>query len=144
MQAMSYDSIIKTVMNSDPKTDWERSYHRYNDHFECRFYAPDVNIRFENEVDNVGCSLSESFLEDWAQEFPDKNATCTGFGLYYGATLIKTFTLVFVDGGRARLPVPKVGTTIISALDYKVAQLHDVAGSLDEYMKDANFTISPE
>ena len=144
MQAMSYDSIIETILNSDPKADWEKSSHANDEHFNCRFYKPDVNLRLEAELDNDGCVTSRPFREDWTDKFPNKNASCYGFGFYYASTLIKTASLVYVDG-KILMPMPKAGgTTIVSELDYKAAQMHETLGLLEEYMKRTNFTVSPE
>ena len=147
MQAMSYYSIIEIVKSTDPEADWKRSSYIYsNMHFECYFYAHDVNLRFEQEelvIDDDGRPVVNNFKEDWTDKFAP-NAKSYGYGLYYASTLIKTFPLISVDGARAHLPMPKAGTTIVSELDYKVAQIHDISGSLDEYMKRANFTVSPE
>ncbi len=145
MQAMSYDSIIEAILNSDPKEDWEKSFHANDEHFNCRFYKPDVNLRLEAELDNDGCVTSRSFRGNWTDKFPNQNASCYDFGFYYASTLIKTVFLVSVDGGKVRMPMPKAGdATIVSELDYKAAQMHDTLGLLEEYMKLANFTVSPE
>ena len=145
MQAMSYDSIIQTVMNSDPQADWKKSFYFYsNQHFGCYFYTPDVNLRFEEELGNDGCSVDTDFKEDWTDKFANPNAKVYGYGLYYASTLIKVFPLISVDGARAYLPMPKAGTTIVSELDYKVAQIHNEPNALEEYMKRTNFTVSPE
>ena len=144
MQAMSFKSIRETILDSDPKADWERSSYIYsNIHFECHFYAPDVNLRFEQELGNDGCSVDTDFGDDWTDKFANKNAKVYGYGLYYASTLIKTFPLVHVDG-RTLMPMPEAGATIVSELDYKVAQIHDDLNLLEDYMKRANFTVSPE
>ena len=144
MQAMSYDTIIEIILNSDPEEDWEKSSHANSDGFECHFHRDDVNIRFEREMDNEGFATMRDFKADWTDKFPNRDASCSGFRLYYASTLIKTFLLVAVNGERARLPIPMDDETTVSRLNYKVAQIHDTFDSLDEYMKIVNFTVSPE
>ena len=145
MQAVSYDTIIKTILNSDPKKDWKRSSHANSDGFECHFYAPDVNLRFEREMDNEGFATIRDFKEaGWAGKFPNRDASYSGFRLYHASTLIETFLLVAVNGGKARLPMPMTDETTVSRLNYKVAQIHDTFDSLEDHMRIANFTISPE
>ena len=150
MQAVSYDTIIKTILNSDPKEDWKYSSYFYsNQHFGCYFYAPDVNLRFEEELDNNGCSVDTDFSEDWTGKFADPNAKTYGYGLYYASTLIKTFPLISVDGARAHLPMPEAHTTNVPRLNYRVAQIHMAQTHnglimLEEYMERAGLKVSPE
>lgn len=55
--------------------------------------------------------------------------------------MIDRFILVSVDGGKAELPTPATGTPEIDPLDYKVAQIFDQHGTLDEYLSRAVLTV---
>lgn len=117
------ENIFRAIMSSDSKNHWRRS-------VKTVFFKENVNLRFEE------IRLDENFYEDWANKHPDPNAVKYYYDLYYGSTIIKRFLLVGVDGSRALLPPPKTSKDlIVYSLDYKVAQIHDRSGNLEEYMK---------
>jgi len=54
--------------------------------------------------------------------------------VYYGATRLKEFILVFVDGGRALLPLPKYALDLsVEPIRYKIALIFDQFDNCDEY-----------
>ena len=85
---------------------------------------------------------NDDFREKWANKFPDPHATSYYYHAYYGATRLKEFILVSVDGGRALLPLPKsVMDLSIEPIRYKIALIFDRFGSCDEYMKRAGLFL---
>ena len=134
---MTYDEIINTVRDSDPINDWYRV-----DKLSRRVtvYKPDVNLRFEVDHDEES-GLGLAFFAEWATEFPDERAYGVNHYLWYGASLVRRFLLVSVDGGRASLPIPHSAQDLkVSRLDYVVAAIHDSGETLDEYMREAGLT----
>lgn len=101
---------ISMVENSS-KDDW---YINANDE---RIFRPNPNIKIvSNDFEE-----RRPFHEEWAIRHPDRNAYLYVYSLYYNSTLIKKYNLVSVDGGRATLPISRLGTNIISRKDYRVA-----------------------
>lgn len=133
----TYADIQKAILRSDPQTDWKRSGDRSRT---ITSYKHDPNLRFEILLTDEGVHC-ENFQEPWATRYPDPLATSYYCKLYYSSTLLESFILVSVDGGRALLPLPDArtpesnGIYRVSPLRYKVAQIHDIHGTLDEYMK---------
>jgi hypothetical protein len=56
--------------------------------------------------------------------------------------LIDRFTLVFIEGSKAALPVPDASTLEVDPLDYKVAQIFDENNTLEEYMAKAGLRVT--
>ena len=85
---------------------------------------------------------NDDFREKWATKFPDPHATSHYYHVYLGATRLKEFILVSVDGGRALLPLPKsVMDLSVEPLRYKIALIFDRFGSCDEYVKRAGLHL---
>lgn len=80
--------------------------------------------------------------EDWATtRHHDRNACKVFYDVYYGKSRILTKTLVDVDGGRARLPMPN-GAMEISQQDYAFARIV-APDNLDEYIERSGLTVAP-
>lgn len=106
------------------------------------FFNKDVNLRFVSGYDERFIQQSK-FVETWANKHPDPNASGYFVQLYFASSHIANFILVSVDGGRALLPLPKGDTNLeVSPLDYKVAQIHNKLGRLDEYMARSSMRVS--
>jgi hypothetical protein len=136
-------NIERVVLESDARGDW----HRHVDEWRTvTSYQRDANLRFEVSYDDEGTQNAD-FQEPWANRHPDPHATGYWCRLYYGATLIESFILVSVDGGRTLLPVPESGADRehpgpVGKLNYRVAQIHDALGTLDEYMRRSGLLIA--
>lgn len=125
-------------MASDSKDDWEMLSLNCKD---TVYYKKNVNLRFEIEYNEAG-THRERFEEPWANKHPHPNATSYWCRLYYGSTLIDTYILVSVDGGRALLPLPQTAVDlIINPLIYKVAQLFDSMGTLNQYIRRSGLLL---
>ena len=85
---------------------------------------------------------NKDFKEPWANKHPDPSATGYYARLYYGPTLLKTYILVSVDGGRATLPLPDRETLQVTPEAYFVASLFDSIGTLDQYMGRSGLTVA--
>lgn len=136
------ENIEAAIVRSDAGRDWKRHVDGVRS---ITSYQRDVNLRFEVTYDDEGTQNAD-FREPWANRHPDPNATGYWCRLYYGSSLIETFILVSVDGGRAMLPLPTSGEDrehpgAVKSLNHKVAQIHDTLGSLDEYMRRSGLIV---
>lgn len=130
----SRQEIFEAIISSDSKEDWDSSGSIGATGGETRYFKKNVNLRFELSYGEDGIQCKD-FKENWANKHPDQKATGYWHHLYFGSTLIDSFILVSVDGARASLPVPRSPQDlVVSPLYYKVAQIHDTLGTLDEYM----------
>ncbi len=128
----SREEILNAVMSSDSKDDWERV--TSNSNKETVFFKKNVNLRFKMEYTEAGTQCDD-FKEPWANKHLDASAVGYWSQLYYCATHIDSYVLVSVDGGRALLPLPNSrNDLVVKRRFYKVAQIHDYLGSLDQYM----------
>ncbi len=97
---MDYDHLIQLLMHST-KADW-----LWNEARSIWTFKPDLNITLrETQTPNDG--ELRPFAEQWAREYPDQDARATQIELWYGASFVKEYGFVLVDGYRASLPVPK-------------------------------------
>lgn len=75
------------------------------------------------------------FYEDWATNHIDESAYMYEYKLYKNNSLIKEFNLVYVDGYRALLPVPKLGTNIVKRDEYFLSRIFNSSiDNLNNYM----------
>lgn len=138
------EKIFNAIMASDSVDDWSSAGYDTISNTETIFYKKNVNLRFVFGF-TEGHIQQAKFIEKWANKHPDAKATGYFIPLYFGYSHISNFILVSVDGGRALLPLPKSDTCLeVSPLDYKVAQIHDKLGSLNEYMSRSSLGISHE
>jgi hypothetical protein len=114
--------IFDTILNSEASDDW---YQVSEQRKETRYFKQDVNIRFEIENGEEN-TANKDFKEPWANKFPNPSASSYYCKLYYAATCIEVFLLVFVDGARASLPLPNSSIDLsVEPLEYKVAEIHN-------------------
>lgn len=135
-------NILNVIMSSDSVDDWSSTGYDTVTNSESIYYKKNVNLRFVSGYDDKYIQQN-GFIEPWANKHPDPKATGYFVQLYFASSHINNFILVSVDGGRALLPLPKSFTNLeVFPLDYKIAQIHDKLGSLNEYMSRSNLKIS--
>ncbi|NOS76865.1 MAG: hypothetical protein HOP35_02865 [Nitrospira sp.] len=135
--------IEQTILHSDPQEGWECV---SNGVSSVRINKTDVNLRLEMTYADGGIQR-EFFKADWANRHPDPSATGYWCDIYYGSTQVFRTILVSVDGGRALLPVPRQQgvegkMTEVLLYDYRIAQLFDSLGTVDEYMRRSGLSIA--
>ncbi len=135
---MSYDEILNFITASDANLDWK--WIKTNWAQEA-FLKEDPRLRIRVRSDEAGIR-DKDFSAPWMAAFSDATATSYWFDLSYDSALIDRFTLVFVDGGNAELPVPDATTLEVDPLDYKVAQIFDENNTLQEYMAKAGLRVT--
>lgn len=129
---MTHPELLDLLINSD-REDWLR-----NDERGISTLKSDLNVTVRLRPDDEPQRFD---TEDWATNFPDKNAYIRVFELWYGASFVDEYYFCSVDGHRAMLPYPKVGTRSISREKYAIAKAVDLLDSLDEYIGRANMEV---
>jgi len=77
----------------------------------------------------------KKFHEEWATKHIDESAYMYEYKLYKDNKLIKEFNLVYVDGYRALLPMPKLGTNIVPRDEYHLSRIfNNNIDELNNYM----------
>ena len=134
---MSYDEILNFITASDAKLDWK--WIKTNWAQEA-FLKEDPRLRIRVRSDDAGIHIKD-FDGPWATTLTDTAATSYWFDLSYDSALIDRFTLVFIDEGKAELPMPDPASLEVTPLDYKVAQIFDEHNTLEEYMARAGLSV---
>jgi len=132
---MQHAELMEIILNSD-REDW-----LYNDPKRTYVYRGDLNIRIEvrDPLEHQG-----NFVAEWANCHSDASARRQFYDVYYGASVVESFMLVSVDGGRAFLPPPEPGTTTIARRDYRLAVCVDDQDTLNEYIPRSELTVASE
>ena len=98
----------------------------------------DLNVTIREKR---GDDDQRDFHEEWAKRVPDKSAKMVEFDLYYGASFVEVHCMVEVDGFRAMLPLPQMGTEIITKDKYLFSKCIDFQHTLDEYIERCRLTV---
>lgn len=136
---MTYEEILAFILTTDPKEDWHGASLQLASEY---FLKEDPRLRFRAKHTEDGVQ-NENFRDEWANRHPDPNAAGYWHELYYDGNFIDRFILVAVDGARASVPPPDIETKMIEPLNYRVAQIFDVLGTLDEYIQRSGLQVSP-
>lgn len=136
---MDYQKIVDLFHESNAPEDWK--YVEVESGKEVAFLLKDVDLRIESSLTDEHID-NESFLEKWANRFPDPSASSRFYDLYYRNTLLHRFILVSVDGHRAKLPLPEPGGMTVLQSTYKVAEIFDSYG-LRDYFPRSGLELSP-
>jgi len=116
------------VCTSNPKTEWKLV---HSDIGVTAVYLPDPTLRIEHAY-TKDYKHSDKFEESWAIKFAVRRAVSEYYDLYYGSTRLERFILVWVDGGRAGLPLPESSyKLIVKKIRYKVALIFDTSDSVN-------------
>ena len=128
---------IKKMLSSTSSSDWV-----IKEELGAYTYKQDVLLRIQKHP--IDYHADKFSGEEWATTMhADENAYRVIYDVYYGDSFILTKTLVSVDGGRATLPMPRLGTKEIPYVDYSFAKIV-APDRLDEYIKRSGLTISKE
>ena len=136
------DALKNKILASDPFDDWIKESGNWDT---TAIYRHDVNLRISISYDEDGIQ-QRNFVEEWANCNLDRNATGYWCDVFYGNSRITREILVSVDGGRSTLPIPKKFDSdgkekIVMPFDYKLAQIFDSLGNLDEYLYRSGLKI---
>ena len=135
---LSTDEILNLIRNSSP-SDWDVN---YSQDAEIAVFKRNPLLRIETRHTDEFVH-SDDFHEKWANKFPDPHATSGYYHVYYGATRLRDFILVSVDGGRALLPLPKSALDLsVEPIRYKIALIFDQFDNCDKYMRRAGLYLS--
>ncbi|SDW92447.1 hypothetical protein [Nitrosomonas oligotropha] len=141
--APSLSYIEHIIQDCDPQEEWEKVSTEISS---IAVNKRDVNLRLVMNYLDEG-KQCDDFQEDWANRHPDRHATGYWCDTYYGSTHVARNILVSVDGGRAMLPLPRQRgidgkITEVLPFDYRIAQIFDSLGSLDEYMARSRLSLA--
>ncbi len=134
---MTHDELLKFVKDSNPRSDWKGI---GSDWVSEVFLLEDPRLRFRAKYIDEGVQ-NDDYQDEWANRHPDPKATGYWYDLFYDGNLIERFILVAVDGGRSKLPPPNWRTGKIEVMNYRVAQINDVLGSVDEYIARSGLQV---
>jgi hypothetical protein len=110
------------------------------EHDQLLSYKPDLRISIA-----TGLPHRDQFFEDWARDFPDKDASSTWVDFRFNGVPVLRELRVLVDGARAGLPCPRPGSMDIPERQYKIWHLIDQvigSGRFDEYFNLSALKIS--
>jgi len=99
---MTLDQILEIVLENFHPEAW-----LVNDERGILTLKKDLDIRLRENR-----SVRRPFTEPWTQRYPDKTAYLSEYQLWYRSSLVKTYPMVWVDGWRAGLPLPKSVTDL--------------------------------
>lgn len=74
-------------------------------------------------IQDVRSDELEPFYEDWAVNYPDKNAYQKKFFVKYGENVVEIVNAASIDGGRAVIPWPDFETKVISKFYNKIGEI---------------------
>ena len=135
---MSKDELLQVVDASDPKAEWQLV---HSDISITAVYKSDPLLRIEHAY-TEDYIHSAKFEEDWINKIPDRRAFSKYYDLYYGTTRLERFILVWVDGGRAGLPLPESSYNLsVKKIRYKIAMIFDTSDSVNQYITITGFKI---
>jgi hypothetical protein len=135
---MTYQELLDFILTTNSKQDWQGVSTTVSSEY---FLKEDPRLRFRSLHGDEGIQ-NEDFREPWANRHPDNHATGYWHDLYYDGQFIERYILVAVDGARARIPPPNLKTKKIEPLNYRIAQIFDVSGTLDEYIERSKIELS--
>lgn len=135
---MSFDEILEFIQTTDPKNDWQGINTNHSSQY---FLKEDPRLRFKTSHDEDGVQ-NPNFIEDWANCHPDSHAAGYYKDLYYDGEFIDRYILVAVDGAKALIPPPNFKTKKIDPLEYHIAKIFDILGTLDQYIKRSSLEVA--
>jgi len=139
---MTDDELLRFVKCSDPRIDW-KGITRGRGWVSEVFLREDRRLRFRAKFIDDGIQ-NDDYQDEWANRHPHSKAVGYWHELYYDGNLVGRFILVAVDGGRATLPPPDWKTGKIHMLEYRIAQIHDTLGTLDEYITRSGLAVDED
>jgi hypothetical protein len=137
-----YDSrnyLLRTVFDSIKK-DWE-----YDDQLSEFIYIPDFKIRI---VQFTQRGEGESFIEPWVEKFSDKKGMRHYYAIYYLNLRLYDFSMIFCDGYRYVIPMPKSALNLVINKDqYALGKIMEQAGfydDIDRGLRQAGITVKSD
>jgi hypothetical protein len=130
---MRYEELMEIIYNSK-SADW-----LYSDFKRTYTYRDDLNIRIEIRHPP---GHKREFRAKWANRDWATTAEQCYYDIYYGMSVVESFTLVLVDGYRAALPLPEPDSMTVPLKQYQLARCVDDLETLDEYMERAGLKVA--
>jgi len=142
VMAISEHQIILTKLEqSNPKTDWKLVDYQYDGCSQMAYCIHDVDFRLICRSINKDSSFFH-YKAGWSKLSDHRISERIPVDLFYKSTLIENFTLVLVDSAQAVLPIPLSDDDLrVRLSNYRIAQIFDEMGNLDEYMQRAGLSL---
>lgn len=86
-------------------------------------------------------STYRDFKEAWLNAFPDSTGNREELVIRYGASTIRVLSIIYVDGGRYCVPLPRHADLTISPLQYHVGRIINRLNPLDQALSLAGITV---
>jgi hypothetical protein len=102
-------------------------------------YRPNLSITMAWGLDS-----NKNFREEWANQFPDPQASSEFVDIVFNGALVFRLMYVTVDGGRAFLPLPEPNGATVSEEEYDLVRvIHELTNGVpfDDYFSRAKFQI---
>ena len=131
VKQMSYDELLAFIPTTNYKDDWQGLSTNEASEF---FLKEDPRLRLRARYSEDGIHTRD-YREKWANCFLHPDASSYWHELYYDGAFIHRTILVSVDGASALLPAPDVNSNKVHDYEYAVAKIHDVSGSVDNYLE---------
>jgi hypothetical protein len=138
LKEMPFNEIMNYIETTSPISDWHSS---SRGNITEHFLNIDPRLRFKMSCLDDGIQM-KNFVEPWANRHPDPNATGYWCDLVCNGDFLDRTILVGIDGGRALVPPPEIGTNTISKYKYFVAKVFDSQNTLDEYIQRSGLSVS--
>lgn len=133
---MTYDEFL-ALLDDEGTESWKVI---HTDWAAEAFLLEDPRLRIRVRHDDSGLHCND-FKEPWANKHPDPRSRSYWYDYVYEGNLIERFIMVDVDGHRATLPLPDPNSTQVQKRRYKVAQIFDRMGELEDYMQSSGLTV---
>ena len=129
---MTLDEVLRLITQARPD-EWLR-----NDHMGISTLVTNLNVTIREDRNEE----HDAFTEEWATKHADCHANRVWYDLYYGASFVRRYLLVSVDGNRATVPVPKAHDVLrITREQYAVGVAADLLNTLDDYLLRCGITV---
>lgn len=129
---MRYEELMEIICNSK-STDW-----LYSDFKRTYTYRNNLDIRIEMRKPP---ELKREIRAAWANRDWATTAERGYYDIYYGVSIVESFSLALVDGYRAALPLPESDSMTVLLKQYQLARCVDDLGTLDDYMEKAGLRV---
>jgi len=124
------DQLNEITSNMETGGKKDEHWIELNSHHTTAVYRPDIAITI-----SFGMSWQKDFDEPWAKKCPDPHASGYYVDVYYYGALVYRDVYVTVDGGRAKLPIPKSRTELIVPQGYHqfIRLINSIQGPPSQY-----------
>lgn len=105
-------------------------------------YGNNAHLKSNPKIKIHWSEEGEPYYSEWANSNPDESAYKYNYKLYFDSKLIKAFDLVWVDGYRALLPIPKGNSNLVRRDEYLLSRIFNInVNELNSYMRRSGLQV---